>query len=48
MLELIINNLKTDKIGFHDLSGQELGEVLDYAVANQDFAIQKKLGNSKS
>ncbi|EJC1445662.1 hypothetical protein [Vibrio parahaemolyticus] len=45
MLELIINNLKTDKIGFHELSGQELGEVLDYAVANQDFAIQKKLGN---
>jgi hypothetical protein len=45
MLELIINNLKERKIGLHELNSEELTETLHYAVSNQDFTLQREIGN---
>jgi len=45
MLKLIVNNLKERKVGLHELNSEELTETLDYAVANQDFALQREIGN---
>jgi hypothetical protein len=45
MLELIINNLKERKVGLHELNSQELTETLHYAVSNQDFTLQREIGN---
>jgi hypothetical protein len=45
MLKLIVNNLKKRKIGLHELNSEELTETLHYAVANQDFALQREIGN---
>ncbi|MBQ4852510.1 hypothetical protein [Pseudoalteromonas sp. MMG012] len=45
MLKLIVNNLKERKIGLHELNSEELTEALHYAVANQDFALQREIGN---
>lgn len=44
MLELIINNLKEKKVGLHELNSEELTETLHYAVANQDFVLQREIG----
>jgi len=45
MLKLIVNNLKKRKIGLHELNSEELTETLHYAVANQDFTLQREIGN---
>lgn len=45
MLKLIVNNLKERKVGLHELNSKELTETLDYAVANQDLALQREIGN---
>jgi len=45
MLKLIINNLKGRKVGLHELNSEELTETLHYAVANQDFSLQREIGN---
>ena len=45
MLKLIVNNLKERKVGLHELNSEELTETLNYAVANQDFALQREIGN---
>jgi len=45
MLKLIVNNLKERKVGLHELNSEELTEVLHYAVASQDFALQREIGN---
>lgn len=45
MLKLIVDNIKTGKTALHELNSQQYSEVLTYAIANQDFEIQKKLGN---
>ena len=45
MLKLIVNNLKERKVGLHELNSEELTETLHYAVANQDFALQREIGN---
>ena len=45
MLKLIVNNLKERKIGLHELNSGELTETLHYAVASQDFALQREIGN---
>lgn len=45
MLKLIVNNLKERKIGLHQLNSEELTETLHYAVANQDFTLQREIGN---
>ena len=45
MLKLIVNNLKERKIGLHELNSEELTETLHYAVANQDFTLQREIGN---
>jgi len=45
MLKLIVNNLKERKIGLHELNSEELTETLDYAVVNQDFTLQRAIGN---
>lgn len=45
MLKLIVNNLKERKVGLHELNSEELTETLHYAVANQDFTLQREIGN---
>jgi len=45
MLKLIVNNLKERKVGLHELNSEELTETLHYAVANQDFALQREICN---
>jgi len=45
MLKLIVNNLKKRKIGLHELTSEELTETVHYAVANQDFTLQREIGN---
>ena len=45
MLKLIVNNLKERKIGLNELNSEELTETLHYAVANQDFILQREIGN---
>jgi len=45
MLKLIVNNLKEKKIGLHELNSEELTETLHYAVENQDFTLQREIGN---
>ena len=45
MLKLIVNNLKKRKIGLHELNSEELTETLHYAVSNQDFILQREIGN---
>ena len=45
MLKLIVNNLKEKKVGLHELNSEELTETLHYAVANQDFTLQREIGN---
>ncbi|MBB1339766.1 hypothetical protein [Pseudoalteromonas sp. SR44-2] len=45
MLKLIVNNLKERKIGLNELNSEELTETLHYAVANQDFTLQREIGN---
>lgn len=45
MLKLIVNNLKERKIGLHELNSEELTETLHYAVASQDFTLQREIGN---
>jgi hypothetical protein len=45
MLKLIVNKLKKRKIGLHELNSEELTETLHYAVANQDFTLQREIGN---
>ncbi len=45
MLKVIVNNLKERKVGLHELNSEELTETLHYAVANQDFALQREIGN---
>ena len=45
MLKLIVNNLKKRKIGLHELNSEELTATLHYAVANQDFTLQREIGN---
>ncbi|MFT6247112.1 MAG: hypothetical protein ACJAUY_001944 [Cognaticolwellia sp.] len=45
MLKLIVNNLKERKVGLHDLNSEELTETLHYAVASQDFILQREIGN---
>ena len=45
MLKLIVNNLKERKVGLHELNSEELTETLHYAVANQDFILQRLIGN---
>ena len=45
MLKLIVNNLKKRKVGLHELNSEELTEALHYAVENQDFALQRAIGN---
>jgi hypothetical protein len=45
MLKLTVNNLKERKVGLHELNSEELTETLRYAVANQDFALQREIGN---
>lgn len=45
MLKLIVNNLKERKLGLHELNSEELTETLHYAVANQDFTLQREIGN---
>jgi hypothetical protein len=45
MLKLIVNNLKKRKIGLHELNSEELTETLHYAVVNQDFTLQREIGN---
>jgi len=45
MLKLIVNNLKKRKIGLHELNSEELTETLHYAVANQDFTLQREIVN---
>ncbi|MEH6386122.1 MAG: hypothetical protein V7780_16055 [Colwellia sp.] len=45
MLKLIVNNLKERKVGLHELNSEELTEILHYAVANQDFTLQREIGN---
>ena len=40
-----MGSLKADKIAFDELTPKELSEVLNYALTNKDFDIQKKLGN---
>ena len=44
MLKLIVNNLKERKVGLHELNSEELTETLNYAVANQDFTLQREIG----
>ena len=45
MLKLIVNNLKERKVKLHELNSEELTETLHYAVANQDFILQREIGN---
>ena len=45
MLKLIVNKLKERKVGLHELNSEELTETLHYAVANQDFTLQREIGN---
>jgi hypothetical protein len=45
MLKLIVNNLKERKTGLHELNSEELTEVFHYAVANQDYTLQREIGN---
>jgi len=45
MLKLIVNNLKERKVGLHELNSEDLTETLNYAVANQDFTLQREIGN---
>ncbi|HBY87756.1 MAG TPA: integrase [Colwellia sp.] len=45
MLKLLVNNLKQRKVGLHELNSEELTEMLHYAVANQDFTLQREIGN---
>ena len=45
MLKLIVNNLKERKVGLHDLNSEELTETLHYAVSNQDYTLQREIGN---
>ncbi len=45
MLKLIVNNLKKRIIGLHELNSEQLTETLHYAVANQDFTLQREIGN---
>ena len=45
MLKLIVNNLKERKIGLNELNSEELTETIHYAVASQDFALQREIGN---
>lgn len=45
MLKLIVNNLKERKVGLHNLNSEELTETLHYAVANQDFILQREIAN---
>ncbi|MDO7086705.1 hypothetical protein WNY51_08455 [Pseudocolwellia sp. AS88] len=45
MLKLIVNNLKERKVKLHELNSEELTETLHYAVANQDFTLQREIGN---
>jgi hypothetical protein len=45
MLKLLVNNLKERKVGLHELNSEELTEALHYAVAKQDFTLQREIGN---
>lgn len=45
MLKLIVNNLKERKVGLHELNSEALTETLCYAVASQDFTLQREISN---